>query len=460
VAEIPLSRLHELEFLTAPEVQFPSIDNRNSPGRDVPRMTAMTQDLAAYTSSVARNARTAAFALASAPGRQKNEWLKALARRIRENTESIVAANARDLQAGSDANLSNAMLDRLTLTPERIEKLAAAVLEIAALPDPIGDVISGSRRPNGLILQKVRVPLGVVFFIYESRPNVTIDAAALCIKSGNAVILRGGKEAIHSNSALATMIASSLEDCGLPRHAAQLVNTTDRSAVGLFLTMDDQIDVTIPRGGRSLIERVTREATMPVIKHFDGICHVYIDAAADPQMAVDITVNSKCQRPGVCNAAETLLVHRAAADSLLPQIAAALQSRGVELRCCSRSHAMIDDAVAASEQDYATEHLALVMSVRIVDDIHQAMQHIRDFGSAHTDAIVTNDVRAANLFEDTVDSAAVIINASTRFNDGGEFGLGAEIGISTDRFHARGPCGLTEITSYKYVVRGNGQVRE
>lgn len=351
------------------------------------------------------------------------------------------------------------MLDRLKLTPDRIESLAKAVEHIISLPDPVGEVIEGQRRPNGLFVSRVRVPLGVVFFIYESRPNVTIDAAALCVKSGNAVILRGGREAIHSNAALQAVIRRTLVAEGLPQHAVQLVESTDRDIVGHLLSLGNLIDVTIPRGGKSLIERVAREATMPVIKHFDGICHVYVDASADEQMAIDITLNSKCHRPGVCNAAETLLIHRAAASRLWPRLATELQTKGVELRCCPASLNMITNAKAATDDDYATEYLDLILSVRIVDSLEQAIEHIRRYGSAHTDAIVTNCVASSMRFEAEVDSAAVVINASTRFNDGGELGMGAEIGISTDRFHARGPCGLRELTSYKFIVRGEGQVR-
>ena len=412
-----------------------------------------------YTSAVASNARDAATALSSVSGAAKQVWLLRVADELIRSTESIAEANQLDLVQGAADGLSAAMLDRLKLTPERIVTLAGAVREIAALPDPIGEVIEGSRRPNGLQIQKIRVPLGVVFFIYESRPNVTIDAAAICVKSGNAVILRGGREAMNSNLALNRVLTDCLINCGLPEHAVQLVTTTDRDAVGHFLKMGKLIDVTIPRGGRSLIERVASEATMPVIKHFDGICHVYVDASADEQMAVDIVVNSKCHRPGVCNAAETLLIHRDAADRLLGNIAAALQGRGVELRCCNDSFCRISGAVPATEDDFHTEYLALTLNVKIVDNLEHAVQHIRQYGSGHTDAIVTTDIAVAARFEQSVDSSAVMVNASTRFNDGGEFGLGAEIGISTDRFHARGPCGLKEITSYKWVVRGNGQTR-
>ncbi len=425
-----------------------------------------------YAQQLAQNARAAASELAPIAASRKNAWLQSVARALREDTDAIVAANARDLEAGVQSGLTNAMLDRLKLTPDRIESLAKAVEHIISLPDPVGEIIEGQRRPNGLFVSRVRVPLGVVFFIYESRPNVTIDAAALCVKSGNTVILRGGSEAIHSNRALQAVIARTLVAEGLPQHAVQLVELTDRDIVGHLLSMGNLIDVTIPRGGKSLIERVAREATMPVIKHFDGICHVYVDASADEQMAVDITINSKCHRPGVCNAAETLLIHRDAAPVLWPRLARELQSRGVELRCCPASLILMgsdplrkgSDPIkstckAATDEDYATEHLDLILSVRIVDSLEQAIEHIRRYGSAHTDAIVTNSVASSMKFEAEVDSAAVVINASTRFNDGGELGMGAEIGISTDRFHARGPCGLRELTSYKFIVRGEGQIR-
>lgn len=441
----------------------------------------MTEALT-YARQLAQNARAAATELASIAASRKNAWLQSVAHALRSDTVAIVAANATDMEAGIQSGLSSAMLDRLKLTPDRIESLAKAVEHIISLPDPVGEIIEGQRRPNGLFVSRVRVPLGVVFFIYESRPNVTIDAAALCVKSGNAVILRGGSEAIHSNRELQAVIAKTLIAAGLPQHAVQLVQSTDREIVGHLLSMGNLIDVTIPRGGKSLIERVAREATMPVIKHFDGICHVYVDASADEQMAVDITINSKCHRPGVCNAAETLLIHRDAAPAIWPRLARELQSKGVELRCCPASlilmgsdplrsvntdvHSRVkgSDSIkstctAATDLDYATEHLDLILSVRIVDSIEQAIEHIRRYGSAHTDAIVTNSVASSMKFEAEVDSAAVVINASTRFNDGGELGMGAEIGISTDRFHARGPCGLRELTTYKFIVRGEGQIR-
>lgn len=416
-------------------------------------------DLKQYAQQVASNAREAATVLSTVDGDRKNRWLERSALSLREQCDDILSANERDLAAAEEKGLSGALIDRLRLTQQRLDGIADAVAEIAAFPEPIGEIIDSSKRPNGLLITKVRVPLGVVFFIYESRPNVTVDAAALCIKSGNAVILRGGSEARHSNLALFHLLRSGLEAEGLPANAVQLVETTDRAAVGEFLALGSLIDVTIPRGGRSLIERVAREATMPVIKHFDGICHVYVDATADPEMATNIIVNAKCQRPGVCNAAETLLIHRDAAPVLWPKIAATLMQHGVQLRCCPDSAKLVDGVIPVTDLDYATEYLDLILSVRIVDSVQCAADHIREYGSGHTDAIVTESLESARYFQNHVDSAAVMINASTRFNDGGVFGLGAEIGISTDRFHARGPCGLREITSYKYVVHGNGQIR-
>lgn len=416
-------------------------------------------DLNAYAGKIAEQARAATTGLAAATGAQKLAWLQRCADALVARADEIVAENQKDLQAAEEKGLTAAMIDRLRLTPDRLKSLAAAVVEIGQLPDPVGEIIDSNRRPNGLLVTRVRVPLGVVFFIYESRPNVTVDAAALCVKSGNAVILRGGSEAFHSNTILYQVLQDCLRAEGLPESAVQLVETTDRAAVGEFLSRGDLIDVTIPRGGKGLIERVAKEATMPVIKHFDGICHVYLDQSADEQMATDITVNSKCQRPGVCNAAESLLIHREAAERFWPNLAAKLQQQGVELRCCERSAVGIENAVAATEDDYATEYLDLILSVRIVDSIEEAADHIRRYGSGHTESIVTDSLPAAQYFQTMVDSSAVMVNASTRFNDGGEFGLGAEIGISTDRFHARGPCGLREIMSYKYVVHGSGQIR-
>jgi len=416
-------------------------------------------DLAAYTRDVATRARAASRELATAAGQQKIDWLKRSAALIREREEFLLEQNARDLDQGPAYGLSAAALDRLRLTPARLEEIAEALEHVAGLPDPVGEIIESNVRPNGLLVTRVRVPLGVVFFIYESRPNVTVDAAALCVMSGNAVILRGGKEALHSNQALHSLLAEALEQTGLPRHAVQLVDTTDRNAVGHFLGLADLIDVTIPRGGKSLIARVAAEAAMPVIKHFDGVCHVYVDRAADLQTAEQIVLNSKCQRPGVCNAAESLLVHADVAETFLPPMAAALAKQGVELRCCERSLKLVREGRPATEEDFRTEYLDLILSVKIVDNVEQAVRHINEYGSHHTDTIVTNDLAASQRFTAAVDSSAVIVNASTRFNDGGQLGLGAEIGISTDKFHARGPCGLRELTSYKFVVQGAGQIR-
>lgn len=421
--------------------------------------TSVQLDLAAYAAEVASAARLAARKLAIANGGQKDRWLRRAAELIRANFDQVLAANALDVSAAPEYGLTGAGIDRLKLTPARLSAVARALEEVAALPDPVGEVIEGGVRPNGLNVSRLRVPLGVVFFIYESRPNVTADAAAICVKSGNAVILRGGKEAFHSNQALHALLREALEECELPADAVQLVETTDRAAVGQFLKLRDKIDVTIPRGGKSLIERVAAEATMPVIKHYDGICHVYVDRSADLEMAQSIVVNAKCQRPGVCNATECLLVHQDVAGRFLPVLARELAARGVELRCCERSRKLIPGSRPATEDDYRTEYLDLILSVRVVDDLEQAIEHIETYGSHHTDAIVTAELAAAQRFVVAVDSAAVMVNASTRFNDGGELGLGAEIGISTDKFHARGPCGLRELTSYKFVVQGTGQVR-
>lgn len=421
--------------------------------------TAAQLDLETYTRTVAQQAREASRAMASLTGATKIAWLKAAAQLLRDESEIILEANAQDIEAAPGYGLTDAMIDRLRLTEDRIGGIAKALEEVAALRDPIGCVIDSTVRPNGLRIEKVRCPLGVVFFIYESRPNVTADAAAICAKAGNAVILRGGKEAIHSSRAIVDLLAKAAKQHGVPEHAVQLVSTTDRAAVGHFLKMNDLIDVAIPRGGEGLIRRVVAEATMPVIKHFDGNCHVYIDADADLEMAEAIVVNSKCQRMGVCNACESLLVHADVAGEFLPRIGQALAEQGVEVRGCPRTCEWVDAAKPASEDDYAAEFLGPVISAKVVGSIDEAIAHINRYGSGHTDAIVTRSLEASRQFADQVDSAAVMINASTRFNDGGEFGLGAEIGISTDKFHARGPCGIEELTTYKYVVQGSGQVR-
>jgi len=389
----------------------------------------------------------------------KDRWILASAKALESRASEILEANAKDVAAAPGYGLNTAAIDRLTLTSARIQQMAEGLRQVASLPDPVGEVREGSVRPNGLQVLKVGAPLGVVFFIYESRPNVTVDAAALCVKSGNAVILRGGKEAIHSNTAIHRILADEVATAGLPVDAVQLVPTTDREAVGHLLKLGHLIDLAIPRGGESLIRRVAREATMPVLKHFDGICHVYVDAAADLEMAERIVVNAKTQRPGVCNAAECLLVHEDVADRFLPQVGAALAAKRVEIRGCSRTRNLIPTAKSASEADYRTEFLDLILAVKVVPSLEAAIDHINTHGSKHTDAIVTASLSAAQRFTLTVDAAAVMVNASTRFNDGFELGLGAEIGISTDKFHARGPCGLRELTTYKWVVTGEGHIR-
>jgi len=421
---------------------------------------AESSQLHEYCLDVAQRARRASGELATVPGDQKQRWLERARESLLEHSDRIATANQLDLDRAGEFGLSPASIDRLRLTPQRIEGIRAGLAEVAALADPVGEIIESSVRPNGLDVQKVRVPLGVVFFIYESRPNVTVDAAGLCVKSGNAVILRGGKEAAHSNQALAAILRDAASDVGLPEDAVQLVSVADREAVGHFLSLADLIDVTIPRGGEGLIRRVAAEAKMPVIKHFAGNCHVYVDASADPEMAQAVTVNSKCQRLGVCNTAESLLVHTEAAEKLLPRIGRALQSEGIEIRGDARVRQLVPKSVEITAADDAAEYLAPIISARVVESLDDAVHHINRYGSHHTDTIVTSDYAAARRFTARVDSAAVIVNASTRFNDGGEFGLGAEIGISTDKFHARGPCGLRELTSYKYVVFGQGQIRQ
>lgn len=412
-----------------------------------------------YAHALGRAAREASRALAMVSTADKDRWLLRTAELIADQQARLLEANDRDVAAAAGFGLTAAATERLKLTPERLRSIIKSLHEVAALRDPVGEVIEGYVRPNGLQIARVRLPLGVVFFIYESRPNVTVDAAALCVKSGNAVILRGGKEAMHSNQALAKVINTALTETGLPAAAVQLVQTTDRSVVGELLQRPQFVDVTIPRGGKSLIERVMSEARMPVIKHYDGICHVYVDLTADFDMAAAIVLDGKCRRPAVCNATECLLVHQGIADEFLPRMAAQLIDAGVELRGCSRSRQLVPKMVSVTEQDYRTEYGTLILSVKIVDSLAAAVEHIREYGSGHTDCIVTNNLAASRAFVAQVDSAAVMVNASTRFNDGGELGLGAEIGISTDRFHARGPCGLRELTTYKYVVQGAGQIR-
>jgi glutamate-5-semialdehyde dehydrogenase len=413
-----------------------------------------------YAEDLARRARAASRLLAPINSERKNRWLRAAADALIKREPDILEANNFDVTAAKTAGLSAANIDRLRLTPERIEAAAQGLREIAELPDPVGTVLDRRTRPNGLRIEKVAVPLGVILFIYESRPNVTIDAAALCVKSGNAIILRGGKEALASNTILHAILQESLRATDMPVDAVELVNTPDRDVVGQLLQLHQYIDLAIPRGGESLIRRVAEEATMPVLKHFMGNCHVYVDRAADLAMAERIVVNAKCQRPGVCNAAESLLVHAQVAKEFLPKVAAALAAKGVEIRGCPYTCNVVPSAKPATDADYAAEFLDLIISVRMIANLHEAIEHIARYGSRHTETIVTNDDDAARRFTIEVDSAAVMVNASTRFNDGYEFGLGAEIGISTDKFHARGPCGLQELCTYKYVVHGDGHVRE
>lgn len=404
-------------------------------------------------------AKRAARPLARLSSTVKNAILHRMAEALLENADFLQSENEKDLRAGKEAGLSTALLDRLALKPKVLETMADGLRQIASLPDPVGEIERMWVRPNGLRIGKMRVPLGVVGVIYESRPNVTADAAGLCIKSGNAVVLRGGSEAICSNIAIAQVLQSAGKEAGLPDGAIQLIETTDRQAVTALLKLDDLIDVIVPRGGKGLIRYVTENSTIPVVKHEDGICHTYVDAHANLDMAESICYNAKVQRPSVCNAMETLLVHRAVAEVFLPRMAARYEAAGVELRGCERTRALLPHIVPATEEDWRTEYLDLVLSIRIVDSFEEAVEHIETYGSHHSDAIVTDDYATAQRFLMEVDSATVYVNASTRFTDGYEFGLGAEVGISTQKLHARGPMGLYDLTTYKYIIYGNGQVR-
>lgn len=404
-------------------------------------------------------ARAAARRLAVADTDQKNAWLARAQERLAAAAERLLTANAADVAEAEAAGLAPALIDRLRLTPSRLAALSQGLLEIRTLPDPVGQVIEGSRRPGGLEVRKVRVPVGVLLFIYESRPGVTVDAAALAVKSGNAIILRGGKEARRSNAELHAELAAALADVGLPPAAIQQVTEPDRHLVTALLHAADWIDLCIPRGGEGLIRAVAAEAAMPVLKHYRGNCHLYVDAAADLDMARRLLVNGKCQRPGTCNATESLLVHAAVADRFLPAALAELQGQGVEVRGCPATCRLVPSARPAQDEDHAAEFLDLILSVQVVPDLDAALAHVARFGSGHTEAIVTNHGPTAERFLREVDAAAVLVNASTRLHDGSVFGLGAEIGISTDKFHARGPCGLVELTTYKYLVLGSGHVR-
>ncbi len=424
-----------------------------------PRYIHPMTDIAERVVALCRAARQAARTLATADTAAKNTALRASATRLRQGAAGLIDANAGDVAAARRDGLSGALVDRLTLTAPRVEAMAAGLDEIAALPDPVGETIASWRRPNGLEIAQVRIPIGVIGMIYESRPNVTADAAGLCLKSGNAVILKGGSEAFATNGAIAACLAEGVADAGLPAAAVQLIPTTDRQAVAALLRQRDLVDVIVPRGGPSLIEAITTQSAIPVIQHYAGICHVYVDDRADLAMAAAIAVNAKVQRPGVCNAMETLLVHRDVAERFLPQVAVPLRAAGVELRGCPRTRAVLPDAAIATEEDWRTEYLDLILSVRVVDSLDDAIAHIAAYGTGHSDAIVTDSVAHARAFTTGVDSAAVYVNASTRFTDGYEFGFGAEIGISTNRLHARGPMGLRELTTYKYVIQGSGQIR-
>jgi glutamate-5-semialdehyde dehydrogenase len=410
--------------------------------------------------TLGQQARLASRKLASAGTDIKNRALLAIATDIRAHAELLKQENARDLKSGQEKGLDAALLDRLTLTDARIESMAEGLEQIAALADPVGEVSDMTYRPSGIQLGKMRVPLGVVGIIYESRPNVTADAAALCLKSGNATILRGGSEAIHSNQAIAACIKRGLNLVGLPETVIQVVETTDRDAVGALITMSQYVDVIVPRGGKGLIERISQDARVPVIKHLDGICHVYIDKGADLDMAETIAINAKCHRYGVCNAMETLLVAADEANAILPRLAVKYAEEGVELRGCERTLQILTDINKATAEDWDTEYLAPILSIKIVDDIDEAIAHINRHSSGHTESIITQDYQRSRQFLAEVDSSSVMVNASTRFADGFEYGLGAEIGISTDKIHARGPVGLEGLTSQKWIVLGSGQIRK
>jgi glutamate-5-semialdehyde dehydrogenase len=408
---------------------------------------------------LAKDARAASRGMARASTEQKNNALLTLARLIREQAPALRAANELDLTAARKAGLEAAMLDRLTLSDKGIESMADGVEQIATLPDPVGSITDMNTRPSGIQVGKMRVPLGVIGIIYEARPNVTADAAALCIKSGNATILRGGSEALNSNRAIAALVQQSLAESGLPAQGVQCIDTTDRAAVGILITLRDDIDVIVPRGGKGLIERLIKESRVPMIKHLDGNCHVYVDDDADPEMALRIVENAKTQRYGTCNTTESLLIARSIAGSLLPRIGAMLKDKGVVVRGCAETQALLPYAEPATEEDWVTEYLAPLIAVKVVSGLDEAISHINTYSSQHTEAIVTDHYGNAMRFLREVDSSSVMVNASTRFADGFEYGLGAEIGISTDKIHARGPVGLEGLTSQKWIVLGHGETR-
>ena len=424
------------------------------------KLTTKAPDIATMMDELGRNAREAALELALSPGSKRDQALQAAANSIRDSRDSILAANQIDMSAAEERGMSSAMLDRLALNPERLESMATGLEDVIQLPDPVGRILEEWERPNGLHIQRVAVPLGVIGIIYESRPNVTADAGGLCIKSGNAAILRGGSESFHSSQAIFQSLADGLDAAGIHPAALQMVPTTDRAAVGYLLSsMGSTIDVVVPRGGKNLIKRVQDEARVPVIGHLEGICHVYLHESANPDMARDIVLNAKMRRTGICGAAETVLVDQKAAAQLIPTVVDALVEAGCEVRGDDRVQELASETKPANEKDWTTEYLDAVISIRVVEDVTAAINHIRTYGSGHTESIVAEDDAAARKFLTDVDSAIVLHNASTQFADGGEFGMGAEIGIATGRIHARGPVGAEQLTSYKYVVRGNGQVR-
>ncbi|MCX8072912.1 MAG: glutamate-5-semialdehyde dehydrogenase [Candidatus Binatia bacterium] len=416
-------------------------------------------DVKAAVIELCRNARRAARQLATVNTNRKNACLDALARQLRQRQSAVLEANARDVEGAHKQGLSAALIDRLRLDPQRIEAMARGVEVVSSLPDPVGETIACWRRPNGLEIAQVRIPIGVVGIIYESRPGVTVDAGALCLKSGNAVILKGGSEAWHTNRELAAIFADALDEHGLPREAVQLLPTTNREAVHALLQQTEYVDVIVPRGGESLIRAITEMSRVPVIQHYAGICHTYVDEFADLSMAEEICYNAKVQRPGVCNAMETLLVHERVASEFLPAMIRRFEAARVEIRGCERTRQIVPHVRAATEEDWRTEYLDLILAVKVVSSLDEAIAFINTYGTGHSDAIVTNHYEHARRFQREVDSAAVYVNASTRFTDGYEFGFGAEVGISTNRLHARGPMGLRELTTYKYVISGHGQIR-
>ncbi len=416
-------------------------------------------DIKHYMQTIGKEARAASRQMASADTNTKNIALNAIAKAILREKSALLAANAQDLAAAKANGLEPAMLDRLTITEKSINSMAEGLQQIATLPDPIGEMMDFKYRPSGIQIGKMRVPLGVIGIIYEARPNVTVDAAGLCIKSGNATILRGGSEAIHCNQALAKLVHEGLEKAGLPKTAVQVVETTDRAAVGELITLKEYVDVIVPRGGKGLIERITNDARIPVIKHLDGNCHVYVDDDADFDKALRVLENSKTQRLGTCNTTESLLIARSVAATMLPKLAEMLTQHGIEIRGCAETCALVKNAKPATEEDYYTEYLAAIISCKVVDGLEEAISHINQYSSQHTEAIITENYTKARKFLREVDSSSVMVNASTRFADGFEYGLGAEIGISTDKLHARGPVGLEGLTSLKYIVLGDGHVR-